>query len=56
MNFQNDYRLSLNEIIGSNENVDVQPANGKAESIVNWASKCKLDDKQKQAFEVITGY
>jgi PIF1-like helicase len=56
MDINDDYRLNLNEIIGSNENVTVVPANGKAESIIDWAIKCKLDERQKQAFEIITGY
>ena len=48
--------LNLNDIIGSNQEILVSPANGTANSIVNWAIMCQLDDKQRRAFEVITGY
>ena len=56
MNKNSQLDLSLNEIIGSDEHIAVESANGTVKSIIDWTTKCKLDQEQKRAFEIITGY
>ena len=48
--------LNLKEIIGADVEIELKEANGTAQSIVDWATKCRLDSNQKRAFEIITGY
>ena len=36
------------------EEVEMQQPNGTARSIVDWASKSRLDDRQKRTFEILT--
>jgi hypothetical protein len=49
------WRRTFKEITDSAEEVDVLEANGSVKSIVDWARKAKLDERQRRAFEIITG-
>jgi hypothetical protein len=53
INHNQNFDMTFEEITGSNEIVNVHDANGTAESISDWASKCNLDESQKRAFQVI---
>ena len=35
--------------------VSIMDANGSAKSIIDWGSKCGLDNDQKRSFEIIAG-
>jgi hypothetical protein len=48
------YNISF-EDSGCTAPVNIQIANGTAKSIIDWATKCKLDTWQRKAFEIITG-
>jgi hypothetical protein len=56
MGYRDEISMNFNEVNGNDQNINVLPANGTAESIINWATNCRLDTNQQRAFEVITGY
>ena len=56
MGYRTEISINFNEVNGNDENINVLPANGTAESIINWAANFRLDKHQQKAFEVITGY
>ena len=47
---------TFKEITHCNEEVAVLQANGSIRSIIDWATKARLDRQQRRAFEVILGH
>ena len=53
-NFSSTRRRKFATFQDSDDEVDVQQANGSAASIIDWANKARLDDAQKRTFEILT--
>ena len=47
-------RRTFQDIIGSEEPVDVLEANGSVKSIMDWSCRAQLDKGQRRAFEIMT--